>query len=216
MKLVSSTPLLGRDGDKSLNAFAGATVADGKSVENLVKKVVEAARSELRDVKLDMGEHGGVKLHQVSVPLPPEEKVQNVLGDTLTLTVGIADKAVYVAAGKDGLNQLKTAIDASTKAGQTKLDMLSLNAAATPMVTLAKSMDDGNPGLEAVAGSLKDAAGKDRILVTSTEIANGSRMRIQIDEGIIRIMGLAARLAPGRRGGAGGGFGPPGGFLNHP
>jgi hypothetical protein len=186
-------------GSKTISVFAGAAVYDGKAVEKLVKKIVDLYRAELRDVKLDTADHNGVKFHQIGIPVP-EAKAQEIFGDTLTLTFGIGDKAVYFAAGKDGIQSIKSGIDASAEAGNAKLDPFSLNFAAAAVANFAASVN-GQPGVEMAAKSLKDSEGKDHIIVTAKEIPNGGMMRIQVDEGILRL-GAAMRGAAmgGRRG----------------
>jgi hypothetical protein len=184
-------------GEKTVSAFAGAGVHEGKAVEKLVKKIVDLYRAELRDVKLDTAEHNGVTFHQIGIPVP-EAKAQEIFGDTLTLTFGIGDKAVYFAAGKDGIQSIKSGIDASTAAGNAKLDPFSFNLAAAAMANFAASVND-EPGAEFAAKTLKDSEGKDHIIVTGKEIPNGGTLRIQIDEGIIRLGGaMGARRGGGR------------------
>ncbi len=182
--------------DKTISAFAGTGVYDGQAVEKLVKKVVDLYRAELRDVKLDTAEHNGVKFHQVGIPVP-EAKAQEIFGDTLTLTFGIGDKAVYFAAGKDGIQSIKSGIDASTAAGSAKLDPFSLNVAAAAIANFAASVND-EPGAEMAAKTLKDSEGKDHIIITGKEIPNGGMFRVQIDEGILRLV-AAMRGALGGR-----------------
>lgn len=191
-------------GNKSISAFAGAAVYDGKAVEKLVKKVVDLYRAELRDVKLDTAEQDGVKFHQIGIPVP-DAKAQEIFGDTLTLTFGIGDKAVYFAAGKDGIQSIKSGINASTAAGNAKLDPFSLNFAAAAVANFAASVNS-QPGAEMAAKTLKDSEGKDHIIVTAKEIPNGGMMRIQVDEGILRLA-AAMRGAIGR--GARGALNPP-------
>lgn len=184
--------------DKTISAFAGAAVHDGKAVEQLLKKIlqIDDVKSGLRDVKLDTAEHNGVKFHQLGVPVP-DAKAQEIFGDTLTLTFGIGDKAVYFAAGKDGIQSIKSGIDASTAAGNAKLDPFSLNFAAAAVANFAASVNN-EPGAELAAQTLKGAEGKDHIIVTGKEIPNGGMMRVQIDEGIIRLGGA---MSGARRGG---------------
>ena len=187
-------------GDKTLSAFAGTAVHDGKAVERLLKKVLEIddVKAELRDVKFDVAEHGGVKFHQLGIPVP-DAKAQEIFGDTLTLTFGIGDKAVYFAAGKDGIQSIKSGIDASTAAGNAKLDPFSLNLAAAAVANFAASVNE-QPGAEMAAKTLKDSEGKDHIIITAKEIPNGGMMRIQVDEGILRLGGALRGALGGRRG----------------
>lgn len=192
--------------DKNVSAFAGAGVHDGKAVDKLLKKILEIdeVRKDLRDVKLDTADHNGVTFHQIGIPVP-DAKAQDIFGDTLTLTFGIGDKAVYLAAGKDGIQSIKSGIDASTAAGNAKLDPFSLNLAAAAIANFAASVNN-EPGAEMAAQTLKSSEGKDHIIVTAKEIPNGGMMRIQIDEGIIR---LGAAMAGAVRGGGARALNPP-------
>ncbi|MGC4006016.1 MAG: hypothetical protein QM811_24005 [Pirellulales bacterium] len=184
--------------DKSMNFYAGAAVHDGKAVEKLVKKLIDLYGAELREKKLDMAKHNGVTLHQIGLPMPKDEGAE-VLGDPLLVTVGIADKAFYIGAGKQGLQSVKSAIDASAASGETKLDPASLNVAMTAVSAFAASVDKNGQG-DAMVEAMQNAAGKDHILSTVKEIPNGSQLRIQIDEAVLRMFGILGQRANGPRG----------------
>ena len=53
-------------------------------------------------------------------------------------------------------------------------------------------MEPNNQILPALVASL-EKSGNDKLIITSTGSANGSQMRIEIQEGIIRMGGEAAR-----------------------
>ena len=87
----------------------GIRTADGKQADEIIK-ILPQLKSEWQ-VKLDVHEHGNVKIHELTIPKSRLESFQKVFADETIIYVGTTKDAVWGAAGVDCLTQLKTAID---------------------------------------------------------------------------------------------------------
>jgi len=190
--------------EKKLNFAGGILVADGKKLETAFAKLVELAKNEpdFPDVKLNAGKHGNVNLHTIAVDLPSEadEDARELFGgDKVLITLGTAPKALYVAFGKEGEEVMKKAIDASTAKAQQKVPPSQVNFFLKPIMKFAASMDKSeDPRLQAAAEVFEDAEeGADEINVTTKPIPGGAIGRLQISEGVLKLIGEAAKAAQG-------------------
>jgi hypothetical protein len=190
--------------EKKLNFAGGILVADGRKLETAFAKLVELAKNEpdFPDVKLNAGKHGNVNLHTIAVDLPAEadEDARELFGgDKVLITLGTAPKALYVAFGKEGEAVMKKAIDASTAKAQQKVPPSQVNLYLKPIMKFAASMDKtGNEQIKAVADAFASAeAGADEINVTTKPIPGGAIGRLQVNEGVLKLIGEAVKAAQG-------------------
>ncbi len=195
----------------ALSFAAGGFVKDGTALETAIKKLVAlgAGDPNFPKVTFDAETHKGIRMHTLAVPVKDDPGAQKVFGDTLNVTVGIGNQSAYVAFGKGGMDLLKKVIDASAAAPSQPGPPMQLNIALTPILNFANSMQP-NPQVAMVAQLLAATPGKDHIRLTATTISNGMNYRIQVEEGILKAVGAAAKAQAGGGGGAPRGFGPPG------
>ena len=186
----------------SVQFVAGGRVSDGTKVEEAARKLADVAktRPQFPEVKFDTENYKAVDLHTLSVPVPDREKnARRLLGDRLDVVVGTGPESVYLAFGKECSGLLKKVIDLSAGGtGQTVLPA-SLNIALTPILELAASLEN-RPAVSMMADALKNSNGKDRVLVTARGVERGVIYRLEIEEGVLRLIGQAAKIR-----GAGGG-----------
>ena len=124
----------------ALTVVAGGEVANNGRVEEIAKILLDAAKSERPDmaahidtwVKLNAGEVQGVKLHTLSIPIPPDaqnrDKLVPLIGETLEVVVGTGKDSVYFAAGREPIVALKKAIEQSAAAGSKSAPPLEITA----------------------------------------------------------------------------------------
>ena len=98
----------------------GIRAVDGKKADEIVKLLPEF-KSEWQ-VKLDVHEHGAVKIHELTVPPTRIESFQKVFPNENKVYVGTSSEAVWGAAGVDCLTHLKTAIDQAGQPAPEKID----------------------------------------------------------------------------------------------
>jgi hypothetical protein len=180
---------------KALTLIAAGQVANGNEVDSAVKQIVELAKNEsefsLTNVKFNADQHAGVRFHTMSVPIPAEEQIRQVLDDTLNITVGVSDDSAYVALGSDGLEQLKNAIDASA-GGEQSVEPFHLEIGLLPILEFAQSIQ-ANPLIDGVI-QLIGTDGKDHIRVSSSVSDQGALYRFELEEGVLKILGQAGQM----------------------
>ena len=185
--------------------LGGIHVADGAKVEKLLKTLVEEAAKEappLKDaVKFNAAEHAGVQLHTLTVPtnLLDAPNMTDLFGEELVLVVGTTEKAAYLSVGADPLNAIKKAIDDS-QAGDKDLPPSRLTVSVGAIAKLIAQYapeDDVRNGAEMLAAKLADGKGKDQITITTTIPENGQKIRIEIEEDLLKLLGILPTMAMG-------------------
>jgi hypothetical protein len=190
--------------EKKLNFAGGIFVADGQKLEAAFAKLVDLAKNEpdFPDVKLNAGKHGNVNLHTINADIPAdEEEARQIFGERLNVVIGTAPKALYVAFGQDGEALLKKAIDQSGARAAEKVAPSQMNIFLKPIIKFAASMDNsGNPILLKVAEAAEAApAGSDEVNFITKPIPKGTLGRMQVNEGVLRLIGDAIEAAQSNR-----------------
>jgi hypothetical protein len=186
----------------SLTFVAGGFIADPAKVESGLKKIAEAAQKKEEDmpeVKWASSKHKDVTFHTMQAPVPEEEEeARQLFGETLDLAVGIGQKAVYFAAGRDAIDAVKKVIDDSAANPSKPTAPMEMTVALGQIMKAAQGLadEDDKPQIEMIAGMLEnEAKGRDHIRMLSQPIENGIRMRIEAEEGVLRAIGMAAMQA---------------------
>ena len=193
--LDSGAVLMLEDGE--LNFAAGGRLADPKKLEDAIKELVAFAESKLTDdeiqVQLNSGSHQDVTFHQVLIQVPDdEEEMRDVLGDQVTLIIGIGSKAAYFGLGNNPLDTLKKAMDGE---GSTPEEVLQYNIHLTPILKFIANIN-GEPAVESMADAMEEN-GQDRIRMTSRLIDNGMAMRIEMQDGILSLIKVGVESMQG-------------------
>ncbi len=182
---------------QNINFVAGGFVADGKAVGKELKRLIELAKQTKDnpgvEVTFDVATHGGVALHTVVVPVPEgEPEARKILGEKLVAVIGTGKTSVYIALGNDSMELLKQVIDASAAAND-QTPPMTLNVALTPILEFAASVGD-DPMVAGLASALKKSNGKDHIAISSNAIPRGIAYRIEVEEGVLQLIGAATKL----------------------
>ena len=171
--------------NKMLHTFVKAVVADHPEVEQFVK--------------LDAEKSDAVTFHTISVPLPQDtddnKNFVKLVGEKLDIVIGVGKQYVCLAAGRDAMETLKKAIDAS---GNPKaVPPLEISLAAKPVASTVATV--GKPHERPVAAmieaDLKKAGGKDHVTLSARPIPNGVQVRLEVEQGLLRLAGRAAVMA---------------------
>ena len=205
----------------ALTFVAGGHVADSAKLESVIKQLAAQAIKDSPEaaqaIKLDAGEHAGIRLHTLALPTSEMEQgaemLPQLVGETLDVVIGIGDEAVYLAAGRDAMSTLKQVIDKSkAEAGAPALPMR-LSVAASPIAKFVAGVSDGQvQGIAAmVVKALEQSGAKDHLTLTSTSIPRGTKVRLEMEEGLLKLIGTLPILMMGAGPGGPGEFGPPGG-----
>lgn len=190
---------------QSVTVLVGGYVADGAKLDKLARVLAQAARADNpavgKWVKLDAGRHGDVRLHTVSVPIPPDakdrDKVVGLIGEKLEVVVGIGTQSVYMAAGRDAMRTLKQVIEKSAaEAGKTVPPVrLSLSLGKLAGFIAASGEQKDRPKAALIAAELAKSEGGDRVKLLATPIARGVKYRLEVEEGILKLLGRLSTIA---------------------
>jgi len=117
----------------------------------------------------------------------------------MQLVIGVGDKAAYVGAGNKAIDSLKKAITAP--AGEQVEGSTTITLALTPILQFFEEMEEGEI-VEALVASLKES-GNDKIVITGKVDGNKQSSRLEVQEGILRLIGVGVGQFSGAFGGAG-------------
>ncbi len=109
--------------------------------------------------------------------------------------IGAGPKSAYVAFGKDAEGLLRQVIDQSATGANQELPSLQANVSLLPILKFIESVDE-NPQLGALVKSLEQT-GNDRISLTAKVIERGVSYRLEIEDGVVKILGEAGRRLGG-------------------
>ena len=173
---------------------AGAYVADGTDLEQTVKKLVTLAEGEdaVRNVQWNAQQHAGVRLHTMSMPIPDEE-ARDVLGDEVSVVVGIGPQSGYLAVGTDCVELLKKILDTSADGVDKKVTSGQMTLSLAPILQFVASVDDSLIA-SLMADALKEVEGKDHIYIRSIPTPGGTISRVEVEEGVLRAIGRAYQI----------------------
>lgn len=189
--------------DDTVALAAGMTVVDGLKIEELAKELVGIIEGEAPpevEFNLDAETYSGVDMHVITIPVPDdEEDVQKMFGDEITIVLGTSDDAVYFALGKNCISLLKSCMDDSKSGSSEDLPNSQFTLSLGKVMQFAANMQDDQV-TELLAEALEGSE-NDHIRIVSSTVKNGARTRIEIEDDIIKLIGVAGMQL-------GGDFGP--------
>lgn len=191
--------------DETLQFVAGGFVADGAAIEQSLKRLVELAKEADDDdldfdrVKFNVETHAGIDLHSLVIQIPEdEEEARRALGDEFSVAVGTGPKSFYIAVGGDSMDLLKTVVDGSKQAGETKISPVALRVALLPIMKFASKIEDDAAFLR-LTEALERAPERDEISIVAESKPLGATYRIEVQEGVLQLIGQAAKMQNDRR-----------------
>lgn len=180
----------------NISVLGGFHVADGKDVEEILKRLAEMAKDEpdFPGINFNADSASGVSFHTMSVPVPEEEEARKVLGPKLEMAVGTSKDSAYIGFGTDCVAKLKSVIAAQPR--QASVPPFQMTISATPIMEFAAAMEE-NPLMASVTEALKESGNKDHVKLHGIPMKNGFTYRIELEEGILRGIGEAVKMANG-------------------
>jgi hypothetical protein len=194
--------------DSHCDLVLGMHVADAQQVDAVIRDVVAQIQPQVGDkatFHLNDSTENGVTYHRVAVPVPEdEEEAREVFGPEITILVGIADKSVYVAVGRSPRDTLNRALEGSRSAPASKLPPVQYNVYLAPILEfVGRVAPDSGPQAEVVrqmAQKLKEG-GRDRIRFTLDAATRGQAVQVEIQDGVLALIGVAMENFGGMMGG---------------
>jgi hypothetical protein len=181
---------------KSLSFAFGGSVVDGPAVEKLLIQVADLAKDvpNAPKLQLNVGTIGEMKLNRLTAAIPEHSpEARDILGEKLDIIIGIGPKSVIVSGGRNAEGLLKSVLDKSAQEKEKAIPPFQLAVGLLPILRFSQSIDD-NPIVKRMIASLEQG-GSDHINITSQVTPRSSTTRIEIQEGIIRAGGEAAKSA---------------------
>lgn len=184
----------------------GLALDEADRLENILRqaaKLLEQADHAPR-VQLDVDKLQSVHFHRLSMPTDelitladievPEvaDMVRRALGDEAQLTLGFGHRCVFAALGPKGLETIKDVIEHPAAGPAGKDVPLQLRLAVAPIIGWWKG-EAGNAMWAQVADEI-GKAGKDHLLLTVRPISGGLRVRLEGEEGIVKVLGVRLKL----------------------
>jgi hypothetical protein len=180
---------------KAITVAAGSIVADGTKLEDILKKLLAEAEKNEPDaaklVKLNAETYKDIRFHTFSMPTP-DPKLAALTGDTLDVVLGIGDKQVFIAAGRDAAKTLKEAIDKSLSEAGKEIPASEIVVSALKIAKFVSAVADDDQAkaiADKMAGTLEKSGGKDHLTIITKPITNGVRVRLELEEGILKALG---------------------------
>ena len=129
----------------------------------------------------------------------PEEEAKKMFGEKTTVYLGVGPDVVYIALGTEPLQLLEKAVSGgdSDKGGNGMLMTMNL----APILRKAAQMQD-EPNMQAMADKLAETK-RDQIRVQMSGIERGVSFSLEMQDGILELIGLAAQQMGGMMGGPG-------------
>jgi hypothetical protein len=163
-----------------ISAMKAATTSDlKKAFDDLVRKDAELAKA----VRLGAAQVGTVAVHAIT--FPPDADVEKLLGNG-PAHVAITEDAILFTAGDDSLGAMKAAI--GSKPAKSTRAPVSLRIALANLLPLINQVE---PQVQEMAKAAL-SGGNDEIALEVVSQPQGAKLRLQIQEGILRLIGTAA------------------------
>lgn len=189
-------------GDGPYDLVLGMRVGDGsKAGRNLL-----AGIEMLRDYGVVSADEPtvlteqGVRIESYKLTLPAEvgRNLHPFFGENATLTVASGPKAVYAGMGETTAAALKKILATSAANASKPASPFEFTMSVGQMIKASNRGNADAPGMAALAKS-NIAPGTDVIRAEQRVIKNGAAFRLEVEEGVLKLMGSAA----GGRGGPG-------------
>jgi hypothetical protein len=176
----------------------GEEVADGAKLEAAIKKIVENDPEAAGTIKLNVETYEGVRFHTIAVPANP--KFSKMFGENVNVVLGIADDKVLVAVGRDAAKTLKKVIDGSKAGADKELPPLEIKLAIAKLAKFGAELSKTNAPADAqmrmamMASALEKAGEKDHLTITGSAIPQGVRLRIEMEDGLLKATASVAQM----------------------
>ncbi len=174
----------------AVTLVAGGIVADGTKLEEVLKKLAAEAEKD-NTVKVKAETYKDFHFQTFSLATP-EPKLVPLVGDNLDVVLAIGDKKVFIGAGRDAAKTLKEAIDKSqSQAGkEVPASQVILSGLKIAKFVSAVADDEQIKDIATkIADALDKSSGKDHLSIVSQPIDNGCRIRLEVEEGLLKAMG---------------------------
>lgn len=182
-------------GDQEMNFAAGVQIANPRQLEDVVKRMVPTLEENLAgqiQVQLNSGSYKDVTFHQFAVEVPDfDDQTLAIFGEQLNLVIGVGQKMVYLGLGSEPESLIRQVMDKSTDNSVSREQQASfqLNLYFSNLIKMGLNFQD-DPMARKMYNQLAES-GNDRIRISTENIENGFRTRLEIQDGILSLIKVA-------------------------
>jgi hypothetical protein len=194
-------------GPGTVQFASGQFLPDGAAVDKIVQESFDLFKKHAGpnappvELTMNAATHGEVKFHRGSVPVPADNaQARALFGDKFEFIVGTGKTSAYLAAGKDCEAFLKKMIDRCTAEAGKPVPPVQMTIATLPILKFFQAQAGDNPLLGGLVASLEQD-GADKLLVRSSVGPRNMTSRIEVQEGIIRVIGEGVKMFTAQFGG---------------
>lgn len=188
------------EGEGPHTLLVGSYVKDDEKATQLVDELIETIETEagFYGFEKNVEEHKGVKFSRVLLPIPPGDEgdmLANLFGSDVELVIGVGEKSAYVALGTEGIEKLKSAIDASADAADETVLPVDVVLSLSPLMALSAQGDEADPNAAMMSSALEGT--DDSVHITVSPIENGMQMHVEGKEGLLKLIGtMITQMGP--------------------
>ena len=182
----------------SFGFVGGVRVADGHALADAFQQLFELAKHEpnVPEVRFYARKHGDLDLHTLVLPIDESDvDARQLLGENVDIAIATGPEQLYFALGKGSDSLLESIVDKSREIGPQQVSLLDLRVAMKPMMSFLASIDQENEQQQVLAEAIERTEGGDGIQLKVEQIDNGLRARLEIEEGVLVLIGHASREA---------------------
>jgi len=190
---------------KSCETLMAMTLLGTNEMEKTVVDILQRAATDDPDfakvLKLNAETYKGVRLHVIDLPTDAmkdaPQAVKDIFGSNPAAVIGFGDKLVCMAFGPAPLPALKKALDQSEDEVPVE-KVLEFYLAVKPLIQFIQVVgsEDWSEEDRQFAEQLLTSVGtKDRVTMEGTLIENGSRVRMELQEGALKVLTQAIMKA---------------------
>lgn len=187
---LDQTVIVNSTASGKMQVLAAMKVVKGKELGKLFEDVI---RKDAKNspVKLGVSEVKGARVHAITLP-PDADREKHLGNGPAHLT--FAEDAVVLTFGDDSLAAAISSLDSKPTTAGTKRTPISLRIGLSKLLPLAE--DAGPQIMELGKAALEN--GHDEVALEVASQPNGASMRIEIQEGVLRLLGLIGAARAGQ------------------
>ena len=187
----------------ALTFVAGGAIADGAKLETMLKKLAAEVQNKEPELAklltLDAETHQGVRFHTLAIPADEmdEEIAPKLFGPNMDVVVGISETSAYLSVGRDAASTLKQVIDQSKAQPDKQIPPMRVSLAAGPIAKFVADLTEDEMGKQMateIGAVLEKSGGKDHLTLTSKPIPNGAAVRLEVEEGLLKVIGSLGQM----------------------
>lgn len=195
-------------GQAPVAAVVGVQVADGARLEAAIKRFVQGGKEVqgFPTVQLDAAKSNGLRFHTLSIPtaevFPEDASAKQLLGPTIDITLAFGPQSAYLAVGTGGIDLIKKAVELSANTeAVASLPPFKASISLGQLANLLAQQPNSNPMMAMMALQLGNT-GQDHLNLSLLPHGRGMRLRLEAEEGLLRVLAGWAGFFAAQRGAA--------------